>query len=160
MFKSSLLVLMLIFSFGAFAKKGKIEVGVDLFPMGDFVGKAPLRGNATRVGGGFKADKIQLKLKKLKTGLELRDEHMLKYIEAKKYPKAVVSKAVCKGGKGAAVLAFKGKKKKVGFKCSEESGYLVADFKISAKAWGIKEISYKGIGVKDIIEIKAYVPIK
>jgi hypothetical protein len=157
--KKLLLITLLCFSLGAFAK-GKIEIGIDLFPMGDFVAKAKLKGHAKKAGGGYTADKISLKIKKLKTGIELRDKHTHKYMKAKKHPVAVLTMGKAKGGKGVGTMKFMGKKKKIKFTYTVEDGHVVAKFNMSAKAWGIGEIDYKGVGVKDTIEVKAYVPIK
>lgn len=158
----NLLMSVLLFSLTftmAFAKRGEVEASVDLFPAGDFVAKAALSGTAKKTGSGYEIPKVSLRVKRLKTGIDLRDEHMQKYIKASEHSTASVTNAKASGGNGTGVLEFMGKKKNQKFTYKIDGDMLVANFKISIKQWGVESVSYKGVGVEDVVDVKAYIPI-
>src|SRR4051812_12504401 len=76
---------------------------VSLSPAGSFIAQSnalEVRGKATRAGDSVSASNVALKLDSLKTGIDLRDEHMKKkYFETDKYPEAVLTQATGKDGK-------------------------------------------------------------
>ena len=154
----SLFVLSL-FSFSAFAGKGVI-VNVDVPGMSFQAKTSKLKGSVKKEGDVYKADKLYVKVKSLKTEMDLRDEHLRDKLEYKKHSKIVVSQGVAKGGKGKAIIEIKGVKKPINFSYQESGGLFIAKFPLSLKDFGITGISYMGLGVKDKVVVEASVPIK
>src|SRR4051794_17563067 len=77
-----------------------VAVDVTLTPAGSFSAKSvAVDGHAYRVGDIFAAKNVVLKVATLKTGIDLRDNHMRdKYFEAGKYPEAKLVQASGKAG--------------------------------------------------------------
>lgn len=151
----------LLISTSVFAKGG-VKVFVDLSPAGSFEAVASkIKGKAKVSGDTVVAENLSVSVKKLKTGLDLRDEHFWKKLKYKKFTKIKMIKAVGKGGKGSALFDIRGVKGKVPFTYKKvDSKYMKAVFKISLKAFKFEGISYMGVGVKDTIKIEAYVKYK
>ena len=157
--KFIILSLLLSFSFGISAKGLKIKV--NLSPAGSFdIETKKVKGKAVRKGGGFVASKIYVKTKDLKSGLDLRDNHLHDKLEKEKYSKIEILDGKAKGGKGVAVIKVKNVKKKIGFTYKESGGNLVISFPLSLKDFNFSGINYAGVGVKDKVMISAEVPIK
>ncbi len=158
------LLLVLFFGLSAFAQKSDVQIYVTLSPAGDFVAKtSDIKGSAVLnpADGSYAADNVVIDVKSLKTGLSLRDNHMLnKYLEVSKFPQIVLKKAKGANNKGVGILAIKGKEVKVSgtYKASEKT--IIAEFKMNLKDAGIVDVSYKGVGVEDEIKIVAEIPIQ
>lgn len=151
------------FSTQAATQKG-VKVYVDLFPAGDFIGTtSDVTGSAKMVSANeVKAENIRVNLKNFKTGIGLRDTHAKdKYLEVNKYPEAILVSATGKGGKGQGILKIRNKESKVtgNYELLDGNKFLKAKFKTKLSQYGIQDISYKGIGVEDEIEIEAIVPV-
>jgi polyisoprenoid-binding protein YceI len=154
------LVLTLLMSFSAFAKKEATAV-IELSPAGSFEAKTKkIKGKVKKKGGKYTAKKITIKVKSLKTGIELRDDHLQKRLNPKKHPKIFIKNAVGKNGKGKALLEMNGIKKKINFTFKDKKKYVEVDFKFRLKDYKIKDVSYMGIGVQDVVKVKALVPLK
>lgn len=140
-----------------------VKVAVTLNPAGDFVAESnSVVGKATEDAAGMiEASDLKLDVKTLKTGITLRDEHMInKYLEAAKYPEVVVRLAKGKDGKGLAAVVMKGKEGKVNGTYEKVGADKVkVKFDLKLSDFGIKDISYKGIGVEDIVKVEATVPL-
>ena len=85
--------------------------------------------------------------------------YLLKELDVKAFPELVLKVAKGKDGKGEAILVIKGKQGKVAGTYTKEKGKLNASFKVSLKAFGFKDIVYKGIGVEDEVLIEVSVPL-
>lgn len=156
-----LLIFSLLFSFSAAMYAKGIKIKVNLSPAGSFdIETKKIKGKAVRQGGGFVANKVYVKTKDLKTGLDLRDNHLHDKLEKEKYSKIEILDGKAKGGKGVAVIKVKNIKKKIGFTYKENGGDLVITFPISLKDFNFSGINYAGVGVKDKVMISAEVPIK
>lgn len=140
-----------------------VKVAVTLNPAGDFVAESnSVVGKATEDDKGMiEASDLKLDVKTLKTGISLRDEHMInKYLEAAKYPEIVVKLSKGKDGKGLAALVIKGKQGKVSGTYEKVGADKVkAKFDLKLSDFDIKDISYKGIGVEDVVKVEAIVPL-
>lgn len=152
----------LLISTSTFAKNKGVTVYVDLSPAGSFEAHAKkIKGTAKVKGDSVIAENLTVRVKKLKTGLDLRDDHFHEKLKAKKFPKIKMVKAVGKGGKGTALFDIRGVKGKVPFTYKKVSAkYMKADFKINLKKFKFEGIKYMGVGVKDTIRIEAYVKFK
>jgi polyisoprenoid-binding protein YceI len=134
---------------------------VKLSPAGNFTGKTPeVIGTAKKAGNKFVAENISVTLTNLKTGLALRDEHTLKYLDAKTFPKAVLVKAEGENGKGKGIIKIKGIEKPITGTFKVVGNELAAEFPISLKDFKIEGIRYMGVGVKDQVIVKVKVPIQ
>ncbi len=148
--------------FTAWAEKSEVKIFVTLTPAGDFIAKtSDVKGTAilNSADGSYTAENVVIDVKSLKTGLSLRDDHMLnKYLEVSKFPQIVLKKAKGVNNKGVGILVVKGKEVKVSgtYKATEQT--IVAEFMMSLKAAGIEDVSYKGVGVEDEIKIIAEIP--
>lgn len=132
-----------------------VKMNVELSPMGSFTAESKsLTGFYTKNGDKFLAENIVLQSSSLKTGIDLRDEHLHKNLEATKYPSIVLKKAVASKGKGEGILQVKAISKKINFTYTENKNSVHFSFKISMKDFGFKEISYLGVSVNDEVSIE------
>ena len=160
---STVMVLTSIFitSF-AQAQKSDLKIFVTLTPAGDFVAKTTaIKGKAVeKADGSFTAENIEIDLNSLKTGISMRDDHMKeKYLDTKTYPKAILKKAVGKGGKGVGVLNIKGKDINVKGEYKKEGNLLISKFTLMLADTGITDVSYKGVGVDEELKIEIALPV-
>lgn len=159
--KKLLAVLLLCFSLTTFAAKGSLKILVNLSPAGSFeITSNKVKGSAKRKGSGFVTTGLKVKAKTLKTGLDLRDDHLHKKLEIKKYKKVEILKGTANGGKGQAIIQVKDVKKKVNFIYKESGGMLKIKFALSLKDFNFSGINYAGVGVKDKVTVSASIPIK
>jgi polyisoprenoid-binding protein YceI len=144
----------------AFASPG-VVVDVILNPAGDFKAKTDeVIGSAYQDGETVKADLVKVKLSNLKTGMKLRDQHAReKYLQTEKYPEAIVTRAIGKGGVGKAMLKIRDVEKEVRGKYKVDGNFLKAEFPIKLSDYNITGISYMGVGVEDEVKIQITVPM-
>ena len=158
--KFAALVLPLFVASAVFADSNA-SVEVVLKPAGSFVGKtSEVTGFATQKGGAVSASNITVNLKSLKTGIELRDKHTLKHLEADKFPQAILVSATGKGGKGTGKIKIKGIEKNISGTFEIKGSELEAKFPLSLKDFNITGINYMGVGVKDEVKLTITVPLK
>ena len=159
--KSLFLSLLLVFSMSAMAASKGIDVTVNLSPAGSFhITSKKIKGKLKAKGKGYIGKEISIKVKSFKTGIDLRDEHTKKRLSPKKHPKIIVTKVTAKGGKGKGVIKIKGTKKPFKFTYSVKGKLMMAEFKLNLKHFKLKDLTYLGVGAKDMVEIKANIPIK
>ncbi len=141
---------------------GSMVADVTLNPAGDFKASTnEVVGEATQEGDTVKADNIVVKMGNIETKMPLRNRHAKeKYLEVKKYPEAVLTKAVGQGGKGKGMLKFHGVEKEVSGTYKIEGNTLKASFPIKLSEFNIKGISYMGVGVEDEVKVNISVPVK
>lgn len=159
-FSTSLVVAAALSASQALAKS--VQVDVTLKPAGSFKMKTQdIKGDAVQSGDTVKAENIVVRLEGLDSSIELRDKHAKdKYLETKKYPEAVLVKAIGKGGKGEGLLRIRGIEKKVSGTYKIEGNELNAEFPIKLSDYKIDKIKYMGIGVSDEAVIHVSVPVK
>lgn len=154
-------VILFTLSLTSFAASGSLKIVVNLSPAGSFeITSNKVKGSAKRKGNGFVTTGLKVKAKTLVTGLDLRDDHLHKKLEVKKYKKIEILSGEAKGGKGQAMIQVKDIKKKVNFVYSEKADMLNIKFALSLKDFNFTGINYAGVGVKDKITVSASVPIK
>ena len=139
-----------------------MKASVKLSPAGSFTAEtSDVIGHATKVGDGYQAKDIKVNLKKIRTGVELRDTHTQKHLETEKYPEAILVTASGKDGKGKATIKFHGEEKPVeGTYKILNNKFLQANFNIKLNEFKITGIRYMGAGVKDDVAVELIVPIK
>ncbi len=149
----------MILSSGVFGAEAAFDI--HLIPAGDFTGKtSDVKGFATVVGSKVKAENIQVSLKNLKTGIELRDNHTRKHLEADKFPEAILVKGEGENGTGFGILKIKGIEKKVTGTYKMIGNELAAQFKIKLSDFKITGIKYMGVGVDDDVTLNVKLPTK
>jgi polyisoprenoid-binding protein YceI len=140
-----------------------VNVHFKLSPMGNFDAKTTsVLGKAKKTPDGkVSADKIEIPLRTLTTGIELRDKHMKdKYLEVDKYPNAIVTDAKGSGGKGTAMLEFHGVKNKVEGTYQVSGKEITIKFVVKIPDYKIPKVKYAGVGVKDEAEVEATIPVE
>lgn len=143
------------------SKSGKIEVDVELFPGGSFTAKSDqVIGKGVKSGSSFSANEVKVPVKSIKTGIDLRDEHLQKKLEADKHPHITVSKISASGGKGTAKIKIMDTVKEVHFTYKDEGDHTAtAEFELNLKDFKkISGISYQGFGVEDVVKVRATIP--
>ena len=131
-----------------FAGAENIVFTIQLSPAGKFVAKTnDVQGFATKKESGYIAENIIVDLKNLKTGIQLRDQHTLDKLEAKKFPQIKLIKAEVNDGKGSGTIEINNNK-------------LTAEFELKMSDFEIKGIKYMGVGAKDTVKVKAIIPVK
>ncbi len=159
--KKLLALFLLTLSLTSFAARGSLKIVVNLSPAGSFeITSKKVKGSVKRQGSGFVTSGLSVKAKTLVTGLELRDDHLHKKLEVKKYKKIEILKGNASGGKGQAIIQIKDIKKKVNFAYKESGGKLNIKFPLSLKDFNFSGINYAGVGVKDRVVVSAAIPIK
>lgn len=153
---SGLIVLALFASPSALASS--VLLKVSLYPIGSFeIKSSAIKGKGVKKDGSYTASLVKVPVKSLKTGLELRDEHMQKRLNPDgKSPDVMIKNIKAAGGKGTAALTVAGITKKVVFKYKEVGASSAeATFKVNLPDFNITDVSYKGVGVEDEVEIIA-----
>jgi polyisoprenoid-binding protein YceI len=158
---------MLLASFAS-AQDNTVKAYVVLNPAGDFVGHLKVvSGFATVQGDQYQAKNVVVDLNSLVTGFETRDDHAKnKYLEVKKFPQAILLEASGSKNQGKARIKLRDQIQEVSgtykvINAGKSTGKSIsADFKIKLSEFGIKDISYKGIGVEDDVRIEVVIPIK
>ena len=163
LFVSFVLFVSLISS--AIASTKIISIDVALSPAGSFtITSSKIKGKVYIDGNGkISAKNIKVPVKTLKTGIELRDNHLKKKLGHEKDKKAVLLLVEAKGvsGKGKAKFRVLNKEQIVDFtykKVSERLGE--ATFSLKLDTFGISGISYMGVGVKNTVNVKVKLPFK
>lgn len=157
--------LLLILSFNANAANNKkgVSLQIELSPIGSFTLETKrIKGKVIANGDKYTAKELYVKVKNLKSGISLRDNHVqVKYLLKKKFPKISVTDLVAKNGKGKAFLTIKSIKKEISFKYKIIKNKLMkATFSVKLSDYGITGISYKGVGVEDDVSIIGIAQIK
>ena len=136
-------------------------VDVNLTPAGSFKAKtSEVKGEALLKGDTVTATNIIVNLKSLKTGIEVRDSHTLKHLEADKFPEAILVNATGKNGKGEGLIKIKGIEKKISGKYTINGSQLEAEFPLQLSEFQISGIRYMGVGVKDQVLLHVSIPLK
>jgi hypothetical protein len=152
----------LLFASAALANP-EAKVSLALSPVGHFTAETKaIIGTAHKMAnGGVSAEKIEIPLDSLKTGIDVRDSHMKnKYLETQKFPRAILTDATGKDGNGVAMLTLHGVKKPVKGTYKIEGNELVVHFPVIISEYGVAKIKYMGVGVKDQAEVDARIPLK
>lgn len=144
----------------AIATGADLQAAVSVSPVGDFTAEVKGFEAKARVSGdSYTAGPFTIPWASLKTGMSLRDKHALKYVNADKYPNIEVLQALGKQGKGVAKIKFNNVEKVVRGTYKIEGQNLVASFPIKLSEFNVKDVSFKGAGVKDEVQVKMTVPV-
>ena len=143
----------------ALAFAGTAKVAVKLNPAGDFTAKTgKVRGFVERVDGGYIARDIGFAVGSLDSDQDTRNDHMWKELGGKD-AKISIKEAKGSAGRGTGILVVKNIAKPFSFSYTEKSGIVSAKFPIKFSEYGIKP-SFLGVGVEDMGEIEADIPVR
>lgn len=139
----------------------EVTVKVALTPAGSFEAKsAKVKGDVKKSGAGFTAENLWVKTEELKTGIDLRDEHFHKHLNATQFPKISFTQVTAADGKGTGTLNVNGEKKPVSFTYkSVGPNKIEASFTVKPSDYKLKDASYMSIGVKDSVDVVAIIEV-
>jgi polyisoprenoid-binding protein YceI len=158
--KNSFFVLFLVLGFNFFASAQEAEVGISLSPAGSFkVKSSKVTGTAAVKGNDVSAENIVVDLTEIETGIGVRNEHTKKHLEVEKYPTATLISATGSGGKGHGRVKIHNIESDVDGTYEIKDNKLMAEFNIVLSKFGITNIKYMGVGVKDEATIRVTVPL-
>jgi polyisoprenoid-binding protein YceI len=158
--KSIVALFLFVASLQCFAEP-KVTVSIGLTPAGSFQAVSKkVKGNLFKQGTSFSADKLTVSIESLKTGIDLRDEHTWKHLNAAKHPKATLSDLKAAGGKATAKLEVNGVTRPVAIVYAEKGSEIEAKFKVKASEFNLAKASYLGVGVNDDVTVEATIPFK
>ena len=134
---------------------------VELNPVGSFeVTTKTIRGSVSKKDGKLVAQNIRIPVRNLTSSNETRDHHLKEKLEMKKNPNIIIEKAIGINSKGTALIKLRGVSKKVSFNYTQSASKVDVSFKLNLKEFGISGINYMGVGVQDIVNVTATLPIK
>lgn len=141
----------------SFSIANQLEISVSLSPAGTFVARSEqvkVEGELQLSPQGFTARNISVSIASLKTGIELRDEHMKnKYFEVGQFPKANLIEGKGTGGKFQGKLQVHGAVRPISGTYQISGKSLEAQFKCKLSEFSIKEAKYMGVGVDDEVTV-------
>ncbi len=155
------IAILALLGFGFSAVAGELKASVSVSPVGDF--EAEMKGfdgkALVKTDGSYSAEMFVIPWSSFSSGMGLRDKHTLKYVNADKYPNIEILNAIGKAGKGAAKVKMNNIEKIIKGSYSIKGSSLTAEFSIILSEFDIKDISFKGAGVKDEVKVKMTVPV-
>lgn len=141
----------------SFSFANQLEIAISLSPAGSFVAKSEqvrVEGELQVSAQGFTAKNISMPIGSLKTGIELRDEHMKKkYFEMGQFPKANLIEGQGTGGRFQGKLEVHGVVHPINGTYQASGKSLEAQFKCKLSDFKIKEAKYMGVGVDDEVTV-------
>lgn len=141
--------------------ESKLVINVQLSPAGSFQAVSEtLEGELIKKKDIFSASKIIVTVESLKTGIDLRDEHLWKHMNYAKFGNAILTDLKGQGGKASAQLEVAGVKKLVQITYKEKGDHIVGEFKLHAHDFKLPPAEYLGIGVDDEVVAEVTMPYK
>lgn len=155
-------LLVFLFKPGMVAAQGSVLVKLSLSPAGQFEAKTDkIEGDVVYQSGKVLAQNVRVPLETLKTGIDLRDEHMKeKYLEVKKYPYAILVMGEGSNGQGKGEIEIRNIRKPISGTYKIQGKMIEAQFNLKLSDFGIKGIRYMGVGVKDEATVIVKMPVK
>jgi len=140
---------------------GSVTVKIQMRPAGSFEIKTQdIKGQAVQSGNQVSASNVIVDLRNLKTGIELRDEHTLNYLDVKNYPEAILLSASGSGGNGTGKIKIRGITKDIAGTYIISNGMLEAEFPLKLADFNITGVRYMNVGVKEEIKLKVSLPVR
>lgn len=151
-----------LIALGANAYAQKVSFRVNLSPVGSFVAESEkIEGTVLSAGDKLTVESATLPLESLKSGVDLRDEHMKKkYFEVEKFPAAKITAVEGTQGKFKGTLEVHGVSKPIEGTYEISGNVVTAKFKTKISDFGIPKASYLGIGAKDDVAVEVSLPVK
>lgn len=138
--------------------KSSVLVAVELSPAGSFeIKTTTVKGTLKQNGEKIVSKRISVPVGSLKTGIELRDNHLKEKLEASFIHMRNIS---AQNGKGTGEIEVKGVKRTVDFNYKVEGSDFKFNFELNLPDYKIDGIKYMGVGVQDKVKITGIVPLK
>ena len=157
---STLLSLFLLTSSFASELRKKLDIQIELSPAGSFQieSKRFKGGRITKEGNSFIVENIYVPVKTLKSGMDLRDEHIRTRLQNENI---VVVSAKGKDGQGTGVIIIRNIESKFNFTFEVLSeNFIKAKFQLSLEDFQVPDLSYMGISVRDKVEVAVTLPFR
>ncbi|HWU44018.1 MAG TPA: YceI family protein [Bdellovibrio sp.] len=160
--KFQFLFLVTAVAVGVSSKVHAQEVVVDVTTnVLDFKAKTKaVKGSAVMKNNEVSAENIVVDLTTLKTEISMRDDHVQKHLDTKKFPEAVLLSATGKSGKGQGRIKIRGIEKGIEGTYKTEGKMLVAEFKLNLDDFDIHDLKYMGTEVENTVVLHVSIPIK
>lgn len=148
------IALLCLFLFPSAHAARRVEALVQLVPLGSFTAvSTDLRGEYTGAGM-VAANRLEVPLASLETGIKLRDEHLRKHLGAPKTASVVLEGLQGKNGSAEGLLTLNGVSRKVPVRYHATKEGLEARFSVNTNDFKLPEVSYMGVGVERVVEVK------
>lgn len=145
------------FLFSSFLWANQLQIAVSLSPAGSFIAESEqlqVEGELRITPQGFRARNISVLISSLKTGIDLRDDHMRKkYFEMEEFPKAILIEGQGSDGKFQGKLQVHGVVRAVQGTYQTSGKSLEAKFQCKLSDFKIQEAKYMGVGVDDEVTV-------
>ena len=143
----------------AFSQENQVTVFVNLSPAGSFQAvSSKIKGSIKEQDGKYYSEKLSVLVQTLKTGIDLRDEHLWKHLDPEsKHNKIVVTNIKASGKTGEAVLEINGIKKIIPFTFVQENNKFKAKLNLKASQFNLPKVEYMGVGVDDLVKVEAVI---
>lgn len=141
--------------------KSSVDIHVSLTPAGSFTGVSDkIKGKISKTENGFTSKRIELNIRSIKTGIDLRDEHLWEHLNYKTHSKATLTELKASDGTGTAFLEVNGVKIPVNVTYKDNNGNVDASFKVKASSFNLPPKSYLGVGVSDEVLVNVKMDYK
>lgn len=141
--------------------QNSVNILVSLSPAGSFNAVTDkVKGRLEKNQTGFSSKRIELNIRSLKTGIELRDQHFWEHLNYKTNSKATLSELKAQANTGSAMLEVNGVKIPVTISYQDKGGHVDANFKVKASDFKLSPKSYLGVGVNDEVTINVKMDYK
>lgn len=158
--RSVLIIIGILFCFPAISQTS-ILIDVSLSPAGSFqAATSKIKGSIKATDQAIQADKISVLINSFKTGIDLRDEHFAKHLNAETHPRATLTELKGANGKGSAKLEVNGVNLPVSFDYVTKNNILSTKLKLKASDFKLKKAEYLGVGVADDVVLSVELPLK
>jgi polyisoprenoid-binding protein YceI len=135
--------------------RGTVKVLVPLTPAGSFEATSTkLKGDLKVTGGAITAEKITLSTQSLKTGIDLRDEHLWKHLNYLTHPKIILSNLKAINGNATATLEVNGVSQPIVIKYESKGNTIHTRFSLKTSSFKLPKAEYLGVGVNEDITIE------
>ncbi|TNF30325.1 MAG: YceI family protein [Deltaproteobacteria bacterium] len=148
------LILFFLISFGSMAHE--VHILGRLLPVGSFeINSDKLYGDFVLLKdkGTINSKKLSVRTTSLETGIQLRDEHLHKYLNANKHPRIFIKDVIIKNFKGSGNLTINGVSKKLSFQVTSDKTHYLAKFTLIPSQFKLQPASFMGVSVEDNIEL-------
>jgi YceI-like domain len=153
-------IIAVFFSLTAFAQTN-VSIDVTLSPSGSFQATTSnIKGQLKQTGDTIQGDKFSILIKTFKTGIELRDEHFAKHLNADSHPKAILTQFRGQNGKASATLEVNGVSLPIDIKYQTQEGMVKASFVVKPSDFKLSKAQYLGVGVNDLVTVNVALPLK
>lgn len=159
--KRLIMFLLITFSATSALAGSELVVDVKLTPAGSFQAVTEeIQGDIFKKEEKVISKKITIPINSLKTGIDLRDEHLWKHVNYSKHQFAILTELIGQNGHATAMLEVAGIKRPIKISYQEKKDQLIGQFKISASEFKLPRAEYLGIGVEDEVVAEVTMPFK